>query len=66
MEPNLIRYGFTEVHETVGKLANLAHANPYTEYLESAGLIDEYRRHVGERAYGALSNRGETRERKPM
>lgn len=66
MEPNLVRYGFDEVHETVGKLANLVHANPYTEYLEGAGLLGEYRRHVGERAYGGLRNRGEMRERKPM
>lgn len=66
MEPSLVRYGFDEVHETVGKLANLVHANAYTEYLESAGLLEEYRRHVGARAYGHLRNRGETRDRVPM
>ncbi len=66
MEPHLHRYGFDEVDETVGKLANLAHANPYTQYLESAGLLEEYRRHVGARSYGSLRNRGEARERKPM
>jgi choline-sulfatase len=59
MRDNLVRYGFDEVHETVGKLANLAHANAYTEYLESAGLLDEYRRHVGARSYGFNRPAGE-------
>jgi choline-sulfatase len=66
MQDHLVRYGFDEVHETVGKLANLVHQNPYTDYLESAGLLEAYRRHVGARAYGGLRNRGEARERLPM
>ncbi len=66
MEEHLVRYGFDEVHETVGKLANLAHVNPYTAYLESAGLLDEYRKHVGARSYGALRSDETPRERKPM
>jgi arylsulfatase len=66
MEDHLVRYGFDEVHETVGKLANLAHPNPYTEYLESAGMLEEYRRHVGERSYGSLRNSDESRNRLPM
>ena len=66
MRDRLVHYGFDEVHETVGKLANLAHRNPYTEYLDSAGLLDEYRRHVGERTYGSLKSDEQPRERRPM
>ena len=53
MAPMLERYGFAESHETVGKLANLRHPNPYTDHLKSVGLLDVYREHVGARAYGA-------------
>jgi choline-sulfatase len=66
MRERLVHYGFDEVHETVGKLANLAHPNPYTEYLESAGLLAEYRSHVGARSYGALRSDEQPRERRPM
>jgi choline-sulfatase len=51
MQDHLRRYGFEECHETVGKLANLAHVNPYTQHLEKVGLLDAYREHVGARAY---------------
>jgi choline-sulfatase len=44
-------YGYDEIHETVGKLANLAHPNPYTDHLAARGLLDAYRRHVGARSY---------------
>ena len=66
MEEQLVHYGFDEVHETVGKLANLAHPNPYTEYLTSVGLLEEYRKHVGARSYGALRSDETPRERVPM
>ncbi len=51
MEHVLRAYGFEEIHETVGKLANLGHRNPYTEHLEARGLLDRYRQHVGARNY---------------
>lgn len=66
MEEHLIRYGFDEVHETVGKLANLGHVNSYTEHLETAGLLDEYRRHVGARSYVRAHSDEERPERLPM
>jgi choline-sulfatase len=66
MRELLVHYGFDEVHETVGKLANLAHVNPYTEHLEQAGLLDAYRSHVGARTYGSLRSDEQPRERLPM
>lgn len=52
MAPLLERMGFEEIHETVGKLANLAHRNPYTDHLKQMGLLETYQRHVGARSYG--------------
>jgi choline-sulfatase len=49
-------YGYDEVHETVGKLANLAHPNDYTDHLASRGLLEAYRRHVGARSYVRRAN----------
>ena len=66
MEQHLVRYGFDEVHETVGKLANLGHVNPYTSYLETAGLLDEYRRHVGARSYVTQQSDEQPSKRVPM
>ena len=51
LEPRLRAYGFEEIHETVGKLANLGHRNPYTEHLDARGLLSAYREHVGARNY---------------
>ena len=67
MEPTLQRMGFDEIHETVGKLANLAHRNPYTEYLENVGLLEAYQKHVGARSYAQhRGRRDKAVERVPM
>lgn len=42
-------FGFTEVHEVVGKLASGFVRTPYTDYLAEKGLLETYRRFVRER-----------------
>lgn len=42
-------YGFEEVHETVGKEATLLNDTVYTDFLQSRGLLNDYRSYLKSR-----------------
>lgn len=56
--PHMERYGWAEVHETVGKLASVRWQSPYRDHLAARGLWDAYRAHTDARNYQNMQHGG--------
>ncbi len=55
-EPQMRERGFAEVHETGDKFG--VSGNPYTDHLESLGILATYAQHIRDRAYQGESESG--------